>query len=79
MPTETINSIDDYIDFLEATIETWSPEQRTAFAAGMAAQFNGQNWRARLGDFPDDYVYYLVIDGEVAGGFHDWPETWRRD
>jgi uncharacterized protein YjaG (DUF416 family) len=38
----------------------------------------GQQWSVRLNDFPDDYMYSLVIDGADVGSFHDWPETWSR-
>jgi uncharacterized protein YjaG (DUF416 family) len=39
MPTPKLNSIDDYQLFLDETIETWSQEQRTAFAAAMAERW----------------------------------------
>lgn len=39
---------------------------------------DGRRWTVRLNDFPDDYMYSLIIDGADAGPFHDWPETWSR-
>lgn len=42
------------------------------------ARVETQNWQVRLNDFPDDYMYTLLVDGEEQGSFHDWPETWKR-
>ena len=42
------------------------------------AEVDGERWQIRLNDFPDDFMYSLVIDDKGIGGFHDWPETWRR-
>src|SRR5687768_15501335 len=39
MPTPKLNSIDDYELFLSETIENWSQQQRTAFAAAMAERW----------------------------------------
>jgi hypothetical protein len=33
-------------------------------------------WRVRLNDFPDDYMYTLLIDDRDASSFLDWPQTW---
>jgi uncharacterized protein YjaG (DUF416 family) len=43
-----------------------------------AAEVDGNTWRVRVNDFPDELMYSLIIGGENAGDFHDWPETWRR-
>ena len=42
------------------------------------AQVDGEQWQIRIGDFPDDYLYSLVVDGAVVGPFHDWPDRWTR-
>jgi uncharacterized protein YjaG (DUF416 family) len=38
----------------------------------------GEIWRIRINDFPDEILYSLVVAGNDAGDFHDWPESWRR-
>ena len=38
----------------------------------------GETWRIGLNDFPDDFMYTLVIDENVIGKFHDWPNCWYR-
>ena len=43
-----------------------------------AAEVDGNAWRVRINDFPDELMYSLMIGEESAGDFHDWPETWQR-
>jgi hypothetical protein len=40
---------------------------------------DGKDWRVRLNDFPDDFMYSLVIEGTTIHNFHDWPAAWLRD
>jgi hypothetical protein len=42
------------------------------------ADVDGQRWRVRLNDFPDEPMYGLAIENKCVGNFHDWPETWIR-
>ena len=44
-----------------------------------ASDVDGEVWQIRLNDFPDDILYSLIINGELHGDFHDWPETWKRE
>jgi len=43
-----------------------------------ATEVDGNAWRVRVNDFPDDLMYSLMIGNITAGDFHDWPGTWRR-
>jgi len=44
-----------------------------------SAEVDGNQWQVRINDFPDELMYSLLIDGETAGDFHDWPENWARN
>ena len=43
-----------------------------------ATEADGQTWRVRLNDFPDEIMYTLIIDDAIIGNFHDWPKSWDR-
>lgn len=43
-----------------------------------SAEADGQAWRIRLNDFPDEIMYTLIIGEAEIGSFNDWPETWKR-
>jgi hypothetical protein len=51
---------------------TWS--SRVPFQA----EVDGAVWVLRLGDFPNEPMYALFVDGEPAGELDDWPDAWRR-
>lgn len=42
------------------------------------SQVDGETWEVRINDFPDEYMYSLLIDGALIGDFHDWPAKWDR-
>lgn len=42
------------------------------------AEVDGERWTIRLGDFPAEPLYTLVIAGREARSFDDWPPAWRR-
>lgn len=64
------------LDHLLATPVTWhrtgDPEEP------YAATVTGRAWRLRLNDFPVEALYTLLIDGDEAGEFDDWPPAWIR-
>jgi hypothetical protein len=39
----------------------------------------GRRWVIRIGDFPGEPLYTLLIDGQRAGAFNNWPEAWSRE
>jgi hypothetical protein len=39
---------------------------------------DGQTWLVRLGDFPAEPFYTLLIDGIEVESFDDWPPAWTR-
>lgn len=42
------------------------------------AEVEGRRWQVRLGDFPAEPLYTLVVDGEPLLSFDEWPAAWRR-
>ena len=42
------------------------------------SQLNGHNLAVRMNDFPEQPLYSLLVDGQVAADFDDWPSTWTR-
>jgi hypothetical protein len=42
------------------------------------ANVAGQVWSVRINDFPDEWMYSLLIDNQAVGDFHDWPGCWNR-
>lgn len=42
------------------------------------AEVEGCRWLIRLGDFPAEPLYTLLVDGAEIGSFDTWPETWAR-
>jgi hypothetical protein len=37
-----------------------------------------EHWVIRLGDFPAEPLYTLMVDGEDVLEFDDWPPAWQR-
>jgi hypothetical protein len=43
------------------------------------ADVEGENWLVKINDFPDDYLYTLIINGLQIGKIHEWPVSWMRE
>lgn len=43
-----------------------------------AAEFEGEKCVIRLNDFPDEYLYTLLVNGEEVIDFDDWSAKWTR-
>lgn len=43
-----------------------------------AASVDGQDWRVRVGDFPAEALYTLLVAGESVAEYDDWPAAWQR-
>lgn len=37
---------------------------------------SGENLSIAIGDFPAEYLFALLVDGIVIGGFNSWPDQW---
>ena len=42
------------------------------------AQVPGHLWQIRINDFPREYMYTLIVDGEEIGDFNKWTDVWDR-
>ena len=42
------------------------------------AQIDGQRWVLRLGDFPAEALYTLIVDGREIGSLDTLPDVWTR-
>jgi len=44
-----------------------------------AATVDGERWRVRLNEFPEEpSLYTLIVDGEVVEELMEWPKAWQR-
>ncbi len=59
-----------------ATAVVWMPGENATHP--MRARIDGRDWVLRLGDFPAESLYTLLIDDEEIAAFDDWPSAWKR-
>jgi hypothetical protein len=43
-----------------------------------AAEVGGARWELALNDFPEEFLFTLLVDGQPAGILNDLPSTWKR-
>jgi hypothetical protein len=53
-----------------ATSYSLSASIKTPYENG-AAEVDGNSWRVRIKNFPDELMYSLMVGSENAGDFHD--------
>jgi hypothetical protein len=39
---------------------------------------DGHRWQVSLGEFPDEPMFTLLVDGKRIESFDDWPSAWIR-
>jgi hypothetical protein len=39
---------------------------------------DGKQLRVRIGDFPEESMYTLIVDDQPVMEFDDWPKNWAR-
>jgi hypothetical protein len=44
----------------------------------LRTQADGQELRIRIGDFPEEPMYTLLVGDQEIVQFDDWPKDWRR-
>ena len=40
------------------------------------AELDGRRWAIRINDFPAEPMYTLIVDGDEALTFDEWPVRW---
>jgi hypothetical protein len=55
---------------------TWTPTESAEYP--FTAEVNGEAWVLRLGDFPAEPLYTLLVDGTEVASFDTWPGAWTR-
>lgn len=53
----------------------WERTGETSFP--LRAEVDGELWRVRLGDYPAEPAYTLVIGDDDVASFDDWPDVWH--
>ncbi len=43
-----------------------------------SAEIGNDEWTIRINDFPDERLYTLLVNGQEAESFDDWPDCWER-
>ncbi|MDH3605247.1 MAG: hypothetical protein OEU26_37115 [Candidatus Tectomicrobia bacterium] len=54
----------------------WKPSSSSIYP--YIGNLGGVQCLIRLNDFPDDYLYTLIVDDREIASFDDWPQHWIR-
>lgn len=62
------------IDYLKQSL-TWHDAKEGDYIS--ATEFDGQQLRLRLNDFPEEPMYTLFVNGFEVCDFCNWPDCWE--
>lgn len=57
-------------------VAVWHKTDKAEFP--YITEINGEIWKIRLNDFPEQALYTLIVQEMEIGDFDDWPSQWQR-
>ena len=52
--------------------------RRQANGYDLESEVDGHSLVAEIGDFPDEPLYRIIMDGQLIGEIDDWPACWKQ-
>ena len=74
--TGTAPTQESHLEKLLATRVRWTENEDPV--RRWVARVGSEDWIVSIGDFPDEPLYTLTVDGNHIGDFDDWPSAWTR-